>query len=167
MTKPKHKPAAPGVTRQRDWRPPFLASLARMGNVKLAADAAGVGRATAYEHRDADKAFAAGWAQAMQDAADLLEAEARRRAVDGLVQKKFTKAGEPIIDPETGQQYVERAYSDTLLTFLLRGARPEKYRDNVNATNTGSPVVDEEVVLVHTAPPPPPPQPTSPTAGKG
>jgi hypothetical protein len=149
-------PPAPGVTRRRDWQPLFLEHLSKMGIVRLAAEAAGVGRQTVYDHRESDKAFAAKWAQAIDDAADTMEAEAYRRAVDGLVQKKFTKGGEPIIDPETGQQYFERVYSDNLLLAMLRAKKPGEYRDNITLTNAASPVVDEELVLVHTAPPPAP-----------
>ena len=31
-----------------------------------------------------------------------------------------------------------REYSDTLLMFLMKGAMPEKYRDNYRAEHTGS-----------------------------
>src|SRR5687767_9183279 len=106
--RPAKTPAA--VNRRRGWKTLFLSNLARMGIVKLAAEAAGISRRAAYDHRKSDKDFAARWDEAIQDAADVLEAEAHRRAVEGLVQKKFTKAGAPIIDPDTGQQYVERVY---------------------------------------------------------
>ena len=137
MAKKSKRPPA-GVTLRRNWKAVFLQNLADCGNVRLAAEAAGVHRSTAYEHRDSDKDFAARWDGAMQDAADVLEAEARRGAVEGLVQKKFTKGGEPITDPETGQQYVERAYSDNLLIFLLKGANPQKYRDTHHHTHDGN-----------------------------
>src|SRR4051812_1289816 len=72
-----------GITRRRPWKAKFLQRLAECGNVKLAADASGVGRRTVYTHRESDKDFAAKWDEAMEDAADVLEAEARRRAVAG------------------------------------------------------------------------------------
>jgi hypothetical protein len=77
-------PAAPGLTARRDWKPTFIEHLAGCGNVKLAADAAGISRRTAYNHRADDKDFAAQWDEAIQDAADVLEAEARRRAAEGV-----------------------------------------------------------------------------------
>jgi hypothetical protein len=138
MAKSKKQNRPCGVTLRRNWKALFLKHLADCGNVRLAADAAGVSRTVAYDHRESDKGFAADWARAMDDAADALEAEARRRAVEGLVQKKFTKDGSPVVDPETGKQYFERAYSDTLLVFLLKGARPEKFRDTHHHHHDGN-----------------------------
>ena len=115
----------------------FLEALAETGNVLLSCDMHNLDRRALYRLRKADEDFRRAWDEALEQAADHLEAEARRRALDGLLQKKFTKDGDPIIDPETGEQYVERVYSDTLLIFLLKGARPEKYRDRQQLEHTG------------------------------
>jgi hypothetical protein len=64
-----------------------------------------------YRHREGDDAFAAAWAQVEDDVSDDLEEEAVRRAKDG---------------------------SDTLLIFLLKARRPEKYRENAHITHAGS-----------------------------
>jgi hypothetical protein len=96
-----------------------------------------VPRQTFYDRRDSDPAFALAVRLALADGCDLMEGEARRRAVEGLVRKKFTKGGDPIMDPATGEQYVEREYSDTLLIFLLKAHAPEKFRDNVKHEHTG------------------------------
>src|SRR5688572_14466256 len=97
--KNKHaKAVAPGVNRRRQWKALFLNHLGRTGNVRLAAEAAGIGRMTVYEHRAADKVFAAQWEEAMQNAADVLEAEAHRRAVEG-VQKYVTHKQELVTVP--------------------------------------------------------------------
>ncbi|MCH8830439.1 MAG: hypothetical protein IID45_12760, partial [Planctomycetes bacterium] len=70
------------------------------------------------------------------------EAEARRRAIDGVVKLKFhngqlikiplVQDGKPVCD-EAGAvvmvPYTEHAYSDVLLIFLMKGAQPEKYRE--------------------------------------
>ena len=61
---------------------------------------------------------------AQDEAVQVLEDEAVRRAYEG-VEKPVTVAG---------QREFVREYSDTLLIFLLKGARPQKYRDNVNVT---------------------------------
>ena len=94
--------SAPARRRTPGWRPRFLEVIRATGNVRLAADAAGVDRSTPYVRARRDAAFAAAWAQAEQDALDVLEAEARRRAL---------------------------ASSDALLMFLLRAHRPERYRE--------------------------------------
>ena len=52
--------------------------------------------------------------------ADALEDEAVRRAVDGVDEQVFYQG------KACG---VVRKYSDTLLIFLLKGRRPERYRD--------------------------------------
>ena len=112
--------------RVRDWKPAFLAALARSANVRLSASAACISRKTAYEHREKDAAFAAAWDTALEEACDLLEAEARRRAVEGVddgVWYKGKKVGKLI------------RYSDTLLIFLLKAHRPEKYRENARHEN--------------------------------
>ena len=70
-------------------------------------------------------------------ATEVLEAEARRRAVTGVRRLKFDK-GQAIIDPETGEPYVELDYSDVLLIFLLKARAPEKYRENQNGQQQGA-----------------------------
>lgn len=114
------------ATRRRDWKPLFLDALARRGNVSDAAKAAGIHRDTANEHRKSDAEFAARWKDALDQAADVLEREAFRRAVDGVLKPVFGSGGTGVGTVEVGQ---ERVYSDTLLIFLLKGARPEKYRE--------------------------------------
>lgn len=101
----------------------FLAALATTGNISRAAAAAGVHRMTHYDwlEQDADGSYAAAVAAAEAEAADLLEAEARRRALEGWDEAVYWRGR------EVG---ATRKYSDTLLIFLLKGARPEKYREN-------------------------------------
>jgi len=81
---------------------------------------------------------------AKEVAADHLEAEAIRRAVEGTTKIRthngqmimipaYTPDGQPIIDAETGKillvPLIDHEYSDTLLIFLLKAARPAKFRD--------------------------------------
>lgn len=82
-------------------RDAFLTALAASGNVTVAAQAAGVYRTHVYEWRKADAAFAAAWDDAIDQAADLLEAEARRRAYDGVQRLKFDR-GNMITIPLVG-----------------------------------------------------------------
>ena len=128
----------------------FLRALSTTGNVTAACRAAKVPRCSAYKHREEDPEFAAAWDEALDEAADRLEEEARRRAVEGVLQKKFTKGGEPIIDPETGEQYVEHVYSDTLLTLLLKAHRPEKFRERFEHTGKdGEPLAAPILISVN------------------
>ena len=124
-------------TAKKDWAIKCLASLAKYGNISKACADAHVGRTTFYQRRDADKDFADRAAEALETATDALELEARRRANNGVERKKFDK-GQPIIDPETGEQYIEREYSDTLMIFLLKAAKPEKYRERMDVRQSGN-----------------------------
>lgn len=113
---------------RKDWKPDFLASLAENGNITLAAREAGVSRQAAYNAKEADESFAAAWVEAEEIAADLLEEEARKRAVDGTPEPVYYK----------GQMVgAVRRYSDNLLMFLLRARRPERFRDRSEVKHSG------------------------------
>ena len=74
-----------------------------------------------YKHED----FAAQWDEAMQVAVDALEAEARRRAVEGVDEPVYYKG--QLID-------TIKKYSDNLLITLLKAHRPEKFRERFEHT---------------------------------
>jgi hypothetical protein len=95
-----------------------LAALAATGNVRLSAQAAGVSRETCYKARDRSERFQVQWAEALDEAADILEAEARRRAVEGWDEPVYQK-GELV--------GVVRKFSDTLLITLMRADRPARF----------------------------------------
>lgn len=115
------------ITRTGAWKPIFIENLSRIGNVTCAMNAAKVDRPTVYHHRKTDSKFAAKWRAALKQAADVMEEEARRRAIDGV--EKPISIG--------GKREVIREFSDTLLIFLLKGNKPEKFRDNVRQEITG------------------------------
>lgn len=151
----------------------FLAAYAESGNITLACKAAGVVRRTHYDWLASDDKYKETYADAQSMAAEMLEAEARRRAAQGVHRLKFHQ-GMPIMVPcpsgdwecavghrgprgersevgwecpvcETPQHpvmvpYVEHEYSDTLLIFLLKGAMPKKYRENVDITSGDEPL---------------------------
>src|ERR1700730_6193506 len=108
------------VTRQRvrAWQPDFLAALSSTGNVRLSAQEAGVSRKTCYEARNRSSKFRDQWDTALEEAADILEAEARRRAVEGWDEPVYQK-GELV--------GVVRKFSDQLLITLMRADRPARF----------------------------------------
>lgn len=143
--------ATPKKRSAPDWMPRFLACLRDTSNIRASCEAAGVNRTTVYRRRDSDKKFADAIADALEDGTDDLELEARRRARHGLMRVKFhqgapimipvmrpdrtpllNEAGEPVLVP-----YVEHEYSDTLMIFLLKAHRPEKYRENIKHEVSG------------------------------
>ena len=127
------KRAIPGI-----WEDAFFAALALTGNVSAACDAADITRATAYKRRKGSAGFRERWEEAREEAADLLEAEAVRRAVEGVERPVFYQGKQCGVIPE---------YSDTLLIFLLKAARPEKYRDNYRPGRTQDPSVAKVIIL--------------------
>ena len=100
----------------------FLAAYTATASVTKAADAAKIHRRLHYKWLEADSDYVAAFQKAQSEAAQLLEDEAVRRAHEGVVEPIFYK-GRP-----TG---ATRVYSDPLLMFLLRGLRPETYRERV------------------------------------
>lgn len=124
-TKPKKRLTTPQRKRL------FLAAYAETGVITRAAKAAGIAAKTHYRWLE-DESYLADFEEAKQAGIDSLEAEARRRAIEGQRRYKFDAKGKPIIDPRTGEQYFEDVRSDTLLIFLLKGALPQKYREHVS-----------------------------------
>lgn len=114
--------------RDDSWKTTFLESLSVMPNVSAAARAAGIDPTTAYDHRKTDAEFAKAWNAGLDQGFDLLEQEAVRRAtVGGKVTRTMTRTlptGEVVI--ETSE---ETKTSDTLLIFLLKAYRPERFRE--------------------------------------
>ena len=110
------------TTDKKHWKSVFLWHLRQNGNVAAACREAGITREHSYHARKLDPAFATAWKQAMAEATDVLEAEARRRATEGVF-NGYSK-------DENGTLHEIRRYSDTLLIFLLKAHRPKKYRDN-------------------------------------
>jgi len=123
------------MSQRRDSLPPktqaaFLAALAASGNVRQACRSIGRCPATLYKYRSRDPAFAALWDETMAVAvATVLEPEAVRRAVDGVEKGVYHE----------GQQVgTVREYSDTLLIFLLKGWKPDQYKDRREVFHRGT-----------------------------
>lgn len=114
-TTPKKEPAF------EIWQVKFLKCLAEKGNVSAACRKAKIDRKWAYEKRDRDPLFKEAWDEALEVATEALEEEARRRAKDGVLEPVFYLGG------KVGSV---RKYSDTLLIFLLKAHKPNKYREN-------------------------------------
>lgn len=106
----------------------FLAALAATCNVTRACEAVGIARTTAYEWRE-DEDFAERWEKAKRIGAEALEDECVRRAMEGTDEPVFH------LGAECG---TIRKYSDTLAIFLLKGAMPDKYRENSRMELTGA-----------------------------
>lgn len=127
------------------WESAFLAALEETGVISKAAEAAQIGRKAVWTRRKNNPGFAKEFDDALRAGALLLEAEAIRRAQDGVVRMKFNpKSGKPYIDPRTitpecpeGLPYMEHEYSDTLMAILLKRHFPE-YREPKSETHVST-----------------------------
>jgi hypothetical protein len=111
-----------------DWAATFLTALRWGLHVRDAAATALVSTVIAYRRRAEEPAFAEAWKKAQKVGTQEIEAEAMRRAYHGI-EKPVLHKGKVI-------GYV-REYSDRLMMFLLRGWKPEKYREHFHHTHGG------------------------------
>lgn len=131
----------------------FLRCYAETGSVTKAAEAAKISRSIHYRRLKEDERYKAAFEAAQEIAVAVLEDEALRRAVEG-VEEPVTYQGQPSYEvvrdendnpvmvpgtklPKTRPVTI-RKYSDSLLQFLLRGAKPEKYRERFTGPRGGS-----------------------------
>jgi len=116
------------VARGRTLRTPkkddkfFVAVVATGGNVTKACAVAGYSRRSIYEYREKDEEFAKHFREALDKGVESLEHEAARRAHRGV--------NEPVYY-EGERVGLKRKYSDTLLIFLLKAHKPDKYRERL------------------------------------
>lgn len=132
----------------------FITAFCECGKVTEAAKAAGVSRFTHRDWLESGEPYRKAFAAAEQAAARNLEDEAYRRAHDG-VRRPVLYQGQQVTvkNPETGEDELlwEHEYSDTLLTHLLKGLKPDRYRDNAKLEVTGadgSPLFQNICVIV-------------------
>jgi len=98
------------LAKNRPFMDRFLEKLRECGNIRLACQAADIPRTTVYRWRNTWSTFAHEWDDALEDALDLLEAEAWKRA---------------------------RRNSDRLLMFLLKAHRRDVYGDHLDLDADG------------------------------
>jgi hypothetical protein len=111
----------------------FLRAFATRGIVLDGCRAAGVSRGAVEHWRESSEWFDTLYRVAIEEAADRIEGEAFRRAVDGYDEPVIYQGMPTMVrDATSGEdkQLFIRKYSDALMQTLLKGARPEKYRDN-------------------------------------
>ena len=132
-------------------RDAFLAAFAVSASVTKAAEAVGIERQMHYRWLD-EPDYAAAFERAREEAAQSLEDEAVRRAHEGVLEPVIYQGavcGEIVRDQDGAVVYdqqgaplmtplVKRKHSNALLTFLLKGFKPEKYRDRTHVDVTGT-----------------------------
>jgi hypothetical protein len=111
----------------------YLVALSMTPRFEMAAHIAGVSSMTGYKwRRDGDADFQEAYQLAREIAIERAESEAWRRAIDGTVEDVYGSLGS---DPNTGKSVgtgiigQKRNHSDNLMMFMLKGHRPDKYRE--------------------------------------
>ncbi|MCQ8277778.1 hypothetical protein NFI95_04885 [Acetobacteraceae bacterium KSS8] len=131
--------AAPSPATER-----FLASLAESGNLFLACHASNMTRRQITHLQRTNADFAAAYDEAMDEAADRIEAEAWRRGLEGVAEP-LIKNGQVVRDANN-EPIMTRRYSDPLLVLLLKGSKPNKYHTKAGQSPAGAmPSVMEEI----------------------
>lgn len=109
------------------------------GNVTMACKSVRISRTQAYAWRREDPDFKTGWELALDLSTQALEDEATKRAMFGTNRPVFY--GGKVVGHI-------REKSDLLLMFMLKGRKPETYRDRMDVNHSGSiapprgPVID-------------------------
>lgn len=114
----------------------FCRAYAQRGIVREGTTAAGISRRTYAKWRKEDEAFNEACMEAKQMSTDLIEAEMHRRAIDGFER--------PVIyQGEITDTYKD--YSDSLLTMLAKGNKPEKFKERTeHSGSVGRPMTLEQ-----------------------
>jgi hypothetical protein len=125
----------------------FLAAYEQTANVLAAAEQAEIDRSLVYYWQEHDEAFDLAFHVADEAANKRIEAEIRRRAIEGVLEPVVSQGQlvyeyEPVLDEQGNQKYDSkgkpiykrgalvtiRKYSDTLLMFYAKRRMPE-YRE--------------------------------------
>lgn len=115
----------------------FCRAYSRHGIISDGLSAAGVSRKTYYKWLKEDESFGDNCKMAKELANDFMEREARRRAIEGFDRPVIYKG-------EVTEYYKD--YSDSLLSMLMRGNKPEKYKERTeHSGSVGRPLtLDQE-----------------------
>lgn len=134
LASPGLRPLRPEVAFSVRRRRAFLRALSQTGNLTLSCAAAGWSKDHMRTVRARDEEFDRLCHEALDTAADHVEAELFRRAVHGVEEPVWHKPkdGEPTV-----VGYVTK-YSDQLMQTLVKGLRPEKYRERHEVQHEGS-----------------------------
>lgn len=109
-------------------RKKFIEALRSTANISLASRMAGISQSTARTYKAAYPGFSDEWDTALEEAADNLEQEARRRAMTGVAVDVYHQG--VVVGTKT-------EYSDSLMALLLKAHKPEKYRERIDTQHSG------------------------------
>lgn len=115
----------------------FIEAIATGSEDKEAAEFAGVTLNAVRERSSRDSAFRAAYAEARKNRIEVYRSEARRRAVDGVLEPVWYR----------GEQVgVRRVYSDRLMEMLLRAEDPDTFGDRQVVTVLAAPLSAQDIM---------------------
>lgn len=135
-------PEAQMLIKRGNQQRKLLMAYARCGSISKAWAQAEVSAPNHYKWLKEDPSYREVFQEAQDQVGDMLEDVAIGRAVDGIERPVFYQ-GEVC-------GYV-REYSDGLLKFLLKGAKPHKYQDRIDLTSRGHSlniIIDGEALVL-------------------
>lgn len=106
----------------------LLEQFEKTGQLLHSLDTCKVPRTSHYDWLKTDPVYAERFANAKQRICDIMEEEAKRRAIQGTKKPVFHK-GEIV-------GHINE-YSDLLLIFLMKANMPEKYRERLEHSHSG------------------------------
>ena len=138
----------PGKPTDISWHDRFIETLSTSRSIRTACVEAKVTRTSAYQHKEKFPEFAARWEEAEQMGLDHIEGGLLTRCTEGLKRKKFNSKGKPLIDPETGKQYVEVDFNETAVLKVLAAKRPGVWGDKSKLELSGHVTMTPEQIVV-------------------
>lgn len=136
----------------------FLAAYRATCSITKAAEAAGIERGMHYRWLESDPEYKAEFEKLKEEAFGVLMDECVRRAVEGVkkplvYQGQFTYAS---YNKKTGKGIGEplcvREYSDSNLQFLMRGMKPEMFRERFEHTGKDGGPIEGAVTITFVKP---------------
>jgi hypothetical protein len=114
----------------------FCISLSRYGTITHACIEARVSYDDVFAWREKNVDFKRAWDQSMEISVDVLEIAAKQRALHG-VQRPMVSGGKIVLGID-GKPIMLTDYSDRLMELILKGRRPDVFRERV--THSGDPM---------------------------
>lgn len=115
----------------------FLAAFAMVGVVTRAAEIAQIARRTHYDWLEGEE-YARAFVDATEAAGDFLEHAAWKLANEGWFEPVY-QGGEQV-----GSKW---KFSESLLALLLKGSKPDKFRDNAKIEHAGAVSTNPVLIL--------------------
>jgi len=112
-----------------EFKEMFLGVLENIPNITAACKLLEINNSSIFRARKSDPEFDAAISEAMNSGYDMIEEEARRRAVEGVLEPVYYK-GEQVLDAN-GNPGGIRKYSDRLILELLRAYKPKRFNPGV------------------------------------